>query len=637
MNKHTIIGTAGHIDHGKTTLIKALTGIDADRLKEEKERGITIDIGFAYWRDDVTIMDVPGHEKFIRNMVAGVSTIDFFLLVIAADDGIMPQTIEHLDILNFFNIRDGIVVLNKIDLVDPEWCELVRQDIISLLTRYHLGHLPVIPVSAVQNINIGLLLQHMEAKINSIHQRICPQPFRLLIDRSFQIKGFGTVVTGTVLSGTLDKGDEVEIYPARRKVKVRGIQIHTHDTSRVETGYRAAVNLPGISKDEIKRGDVLALPDSMVPVTEFSGIMRTVSHLPLKIKNRSKVHVYTGTAERLGQIFWYDDSRYLEPNHDYHIRIKLFDPVSAARLDAFLIRLHSPVLTLAGGKIAEINPARLSASGKNWNDYFNIMQGRDLFAIIEKIIQTRGLYPVSSQILRAHLFEPAGTFQTYIAELQNRKKIVSVVIKGTEHFIHTQNMEQLHHQILNFINIYHHQNPLKPGINLKELCSSLEKQRLSGGLVEACVNLLLQEKKIVHAENVYSLPDFSVQISRDPEQSRTAILEKLKAGNFSPPDIDELAHQLEMPSEEIRLLLTGLVKEGRVISINQKFYLHAEVWDRLIRFLQNYFSTQIQMPVAALKEFIATTRKYAIPIFEYLDSSGLTVRAGDSRKKGPAM
>ena len=280
---HTIIGTAGHIDHGKTAVIRALTGIDADRLKEEKERGITIDIGFAYWRDDVTILDVPGHEKFIRNMVAGVNTVDFFLLVIAADDGIMPQTIEHLEILNFFNIHDGIVVINKADLVDEEWLSLVKEEVSGLLQKHHLHHLPIIDVSALTLHNIDQLKVMIEDKITRLQHKESHQPFRLLTDRSFVIKGFGTVVTGTVLSGQLRKNEEVQIMPGGSVKKVRGLQIHGKDTGQVDIGERAAVNLQGISKTEVTRGDVLIRPLSLPVVTEFSGILRTVSKIPLKI------------------------------------------------------------------------------------------------------------------------------------------------------------------------------------------------------------------------------------------------------------------------------------------------------------------------------------------------------------------
>jgi len=300
MKKHTIIGTAGHIDHGKTAVIRALTGIDADRLKEEKERGITIDIGFAYWKDDVTILDVPGHEKFIRNMVAGVSTIDLFLLVIAADDGIMPQTVEHLDILNFFNIKDGIVILNKIDLVDEEWLSLVEEDIRALLKKYNLDAISIVKVSATTNKNIDTLRELIERKIEEQTEIVSTQPFRLFVDRSFTIKGFGTVVTGTVLSGILQKSEDIKVLPQDITKRVRGLQVHGKETDTVKSGDRAAINLQGISKVQISRGDALIKDNTLLGSSEFIGSLRTVSNIQPRINNRTKVRVYIGTAERIG-------------------------------------------------------------------------------------------------------------------------------------------------------------------------------------------------------------------------------------------------------------------------------------------------------------------------------------------------
>lgn len=634
MKKHTIIGTAGHIDHGKTALIKALTGIDTDRLKEEKERGITIDIGFAYWHDQVTLIDVPGHEKFIRNMVAGVSTIDFFLLVIAADDGIMPQTIEHLDILNFFNIRDGIVVINKIDLVEQPWLELVRQEVADLLKKYSLGHLPVISVSAMKNLNIAQLRQAIEDKINTTRQKQSNRPFRLSVDRAFQIKGFGTVVTGTVLSGNLNKGAEVEIFPGGKKVKVRGLQIHTRDTDQVEINQRAAVNLSDLNKDEVFRGDVLAPPGTMLPVIEFSGILRTVSQLTVQIKNRNRVQVYTGTVEKPGHIFWYEDTRFLQANQSYHVRIKLDETVAAVPGDAFLVRLHSPVLTLAGGNILEINPAHIISAEKNWQEYFSIMSGNNFPAQIERIIFDQGLHPLPWQILQAKLFEQPDTINKYLAELVAAEKVRVIIIKGSEHYVHTAHLKSLSGEIIAYLGSYHRQNPLKAGVNFPELRTGTGKDWLPEELHTAALQYLMNGNIIKQDQNVYSLLDFTIKIAQDLNQVGQLLLEKLANAKFSPPDLTELSGLLQMPLEEVRILINTLARQKLLISINQKLFLHHAVHEQLIQFLRDYFSGQSQMPVAILKDFMATTRKYVIPIFEYLDASGFTVRSGDVRKKG---
>ena len=637
MKRHTIIGTAGHIDHGKTALIKAITGIDADRLKEEKERGITIDIGFAYWKDEVTIIDVPGHEKFVRNMVAGVSTIDFFMLVIAADDGIMPQTIEHLDILNFFNIRDGIVVINKIDLVDTEWLELLQEEIQEFLQKYDLNHLPVVAVSAVSGKNIDQLKSIIEQKINELQEHESTRPFRLFVDRSFSIKGFGTVVTGTVLSGRIKKGDEVQILPSGKISKVRGIQTHIHDVDSVNKGERAAINLQSVAKDEVTRGDVLSKPQSLTAVTEFSGKMKTVSKIPIKVMNRSRVRVYTGTAEKMGQIIWYDNLKTLQENEEYHVRIKVDEPLSAARDDVFLIRLHSPVLTLAGGKIVELNPPRIRHQPEHWRSYFKKMSEDNRQNVIEEIIRNSGMAALSVKDLQHQFFESQDLIKIDVTTLVKRNHLREISLKGVSHFIHENNFARFLESILEKVKSFHHTNPHKQGLNLNELFTSLGKKWIAEEVFESAIKKLVNSHELKSEHNLYSLYDFKIKIGTDTDKTIQQILDKFKTERFSPPDIEQLAAQLEMDKKEVQSLLGVLVKEKKLISITVGIYLHSEVFIELLEFLKNYFSKNDDMPVSALKDFIQTSRKFAIPIFEFLDSEGYTARFGDIRKTGPEL
>ncbi len=635
MKQHTIIGTAGHIDHGKTALIKALTGIDADRLKEEKDRGITIDLGFAYWRDDVTIIDVPGHEKFIRNMVAGVSTIDFFMLVIAADDGIMPQTIEHLDILNFFNINNGIVVINKSDLVDQEWLDLIREEVRDLLDRYGLTGLPIIPCSAHTGSNIDLLKENIEQEISRIEENTSSRPFRLLVDRSFSIKGFGTVVTGTVLSGILHKGDEITLMPAQRPVKVRGIQTHTSDVDQVAPGFRAAVNLQGIGKEEIIRGDVICQNNTMMPVIEFTGIIKTVSKIPLaKILNHSRIHAYVGTAECPGELIWYDKSGYLRENREYHVRIKLSRPLTATRSDAFLIRLHSPVVTLAGGKILEVNPPKIRHKEEEWVSYFKNMSAADLTEVTAAFILQSDLSAVSLSLLQKKIFIDIAAISGIIADLIKRKKIRSFKIKGEDFFVHEKSFSNLLEDIIEFLSGYHQKMAHRPGINQAELVNAMDKTWVLSEITEAALQKLLNSDQIRIEQNLIAKSGFKIQMSKDADEIRSAVLSRLEESAFAPPTPTELADELEISQDEIRTLIAMLSKGKQVIFIQNQFYLHQKNWQRLIDHLKNYFSDQPEMPVSALKEFIQTTRKFAIPLFEYLDSEGYTERSGDVRKKG---
>jgi len=634
MKKHTIIGTSGHIDHGKTAIIKALTGIDADRLKEEKDRGITIDIGFAYWKEDVTILDVPGHEKFIRNMVAGVSTVDFFLLIIAADDGIMPQTIEHLDILNFFNIRDGIVILNKIDLVDQEWLSLVEDDVLNLLKKYNLESIPIVKVSAVTNENIDHLRDLIEQKIAGKAGSESTQPFRLLVDRSFTIKGFGTVVTGTVLSGILRKGEDIEILPQEIKKKVRGLQAHGKETDMVATGDRAAVNIQAISKVEVTRGDVLIHNDALSSTTEFIGTMRTVSNFQIKIGNRSKVRVYVGTAERIGQLIWFENDKLLEQKSEYHVRIKLETPLVAARNDAFLIRLHSPLITLAGGRIIEVNPPKIQHKENDWQSYFETMASHNYEEIIGSIITNRKLESVSSLFLQQKLFEEKSIITEEVENLLKQKKIRSIKFKGLDYYVSVVSFDQLVDNIEKYISEFHQNNPHLPGLNHQELFAGSGYSWLQSEIFDAAIKKLLNSDILKLEQNFYSLADFSIRVSKDIDIVESEILNIIRDTRFSPATGSEISQKIDMPLKEIQSIINLLIKNQKLVNISRDIFIDQTIWEELLSFLRNFFENQSEMPVSALKEFINTTRKYAIPIFEYLDSQGYTVRAGDVRKKG---
>jgi selenocysteine-specific elongation factor len=635
MKPHTIIGTAGHIDHGKTALIKALTGIDADRLKEEKDRGITIDLGFAYWRDDVTIIDVPGHEKFIRNMVAGVSTIDFFILVIAADDGIMPQTIEHLEILNFFNIDNGIVAINKSDLVDQEWLDLISEEVNTLLDTYNLSHLPVVTCSAQTGLNIEILREKIEDKISQIEEKVTSRPFRLPVDRSFSIKGFGTVVTGTVLSGTVYKGNEVTLLPAERTLKVRGIQTHTSDVDEAAPGFRAAINLQGIGKEEIIRGDVICQQHAMMPVHEFTGVIKTVSKIPVsKIPNHCQIHAYVGTAECPGEMIWYDDSRYLHENQTYHVRIKLNRPLTAARKDAFLIRLHSPVITLAGGKILEVNPNKIRHKADEWISYFEQMACDELGDVVEAVVLQNGLSAVSLSIVQKKFFEDVSVLRDILSDLNKRKRVRSFKIKNEDFYVHEKSFDLLLRNIVTYLSEYHEKMAHKPGINQAELINAMDLSWVAPEIIESAVRKLINSKEIRLEQNLLAKFDFKIQMSKDSDEVRQSALSLLEQSAFAPPTPSELANQIEVSHDEIKTLISMLNKEKLVVPIQRDFYLHHNNWQRLLEFLKNYFASNPEMPVSALKDFIQTTRKYAIPLFEYLDSEGYTDRSGDVRRKG---
>jgi len=637
MKKHTIIGTAGHIDHGKTALIKALTGIDTDRLKEEKERGITIDIGFAYWKENVTIIDVPGHEKFIRNMVAGVSTIDFFILVIAADDGIMPQTIEHLDILKFFNIKDGIVVINKIDLVDEEWLALITDEIEKLLKQYDLNTLPIIQVSSIKGIGIDKFKVMVEEKIENHDKSVVSRPFRLLVDRSFSVKGFGAVVTGTVLSGELNTGEDIQILPSGFETKVRGLQEHTASIKSVQVGDRAAVNLQNIPKEGVGRGDVLVKPNTLSAISEFTGYMKTVSKLPIKIKNYCRIRVHIGTSERLGKLIWFDEPPNLEPDKYYHVRIQLDSPVATARNDAFLVRLHSPLITLAGGKILEINPPKLKKSDSLWQQYFDEIKSDDLFKITELIIKNKKLQPASLQNIQNKLFEISDVIDSTINTLISKKKLKTITFKGNDHFIHIENFNAFADELKMFISNYHNDFPHKPGTNLQEIIGGFKKRKIVTEVFDAALKKLINSESIALNQNFYSLKDFKLQVSKDTDSAKSELLSVLEKTLYECPTPDEISKKIEISKNEAYSLLQLLIKEKQIKQINNTYYLHKRNWDSLLNFLRNHFESNKEIEVSHLKEFVKTSRKFVIPLFEFLDSQDITRRVGNVREKGSSL
>jgi len=637
MKKHTIIGTAGHIDHGKTALIKALTGIDTDRLKEEKERGITIDIGFAYWKDDVTIIDVPGHEKFIRNMVAGVSTIDFFILVIAADDGIMPQTIEHLDILKFFNIKDGIVVINKIDLVDEEWLALITDEIQNLLTLYELSNLPTIQTSSIKGIGIDKFKVLVEEKVENHDKSVDSKPFRHLVDRSFSVKGFGAVVTGTVLSGNIGVGEDIQILPSGFETKVRGLQEHITSVKSVQVGDRAAVNLQNIPKEGVGRGDVLVKPNTLSAISEFTGYMRTVSKLPVKIKNYCRIRVHIGTSERLGKLIWFDQTTNLEPDKYYHVKIQLESPVAAARNDAFLVRLHSPLITLAGGKILEINPPKLKKSETNWQQYFENLRSEDLVIITESILKNAKLLPVSRQYIQKKLFEDSDIIESTVNTLNNKKKLKSITFKGNDHFIHIDNFNAFADELRMYISNYHKDFPHKPGINLQEIIGGFKHRKIDTEVFEAALKKLINSESIVLNQNIYSLKDFKLQVSKDTDSATNELITILRDALYECPTPDEISEIIEISKNEVYSLLQMLIKENQIKQVNNTYYLHKKNWDSLLFFLRKHFESNKEIEVSHLKDFVKTSRKYVIPLFEFLDSQDITRRVGNVREKGSSL
>ncbi len=632
MKKHTIIGMAGNIDHGKTALIKALTGIETDRLKEEQERGITIDIGFAYWQDDITIIDVPGHEKFVRNMVAGVSTVDIFLMVIAADDGIMPQTREHLDILKFFGVKNGVVALNKADLVDDEWLNLVKEDIDNLLINNGFENIPIIPVSAVTGEGVEQLEEKIKTVIEKIHKPQNDRPFRLNIDRSFLAKGFGVVITGTVLSSGVETGATLQALPSFKECKVRGVQVHQRSTASAITGQRAAINLVGIEKPELGRGVVLVQPDSLDICRELLAEIYTTENLPYRIKGHQKVRVHLGTAEHLAKIAWFEEEPALQNKQVYHIRIRFETEAVAAPQDPVLIRSFSPVTTIAGGRVLEINPPRIGKEKADWLSYFQSLASNDLDTVIRLIFTHAGYRSFTVQEICRKLFQNEEQVKEILNKLVKQKVLTAFEYKDAQHFISNKKIEEMLQIVHDKIRTILGQDTVKRGLNFRELSNALRSYRLSEAFLYRVLVYGINRGVLFKDNEYYAHKDMSG--SGKMEQLQKEIEYIYLQSRFTPPDLDTLAHQLKESSKDIKTITLDLSKRDILYSIGGRYYLHNRVLQELFRFLRNHFAGQEVIDIATIKAFVNSTRKFVIPLLEFLDNKGYTIRQGDKRIKG---
>jgi selenocysteine-specific elongation factor len=469
--KQVVMGTAGHIDHGKTQLIKTLTGIDTDRLKEEKERGITIDLGFAHLRfandTEVGVIDVPGHERFVRNMLAGVGGIDLVMLVIAADEGVMPQTREHLAICQLLRIKDGLVALTKTDLVDEDWLGLVTEDTHAFLKGTFLEGKPIVPVSAKTGQGIDELKQVLQTLVADVPPKQLAGKFRLPIDRVFTIRGFGTVVTGTLFSGSIRVEDRVEIYPKGIEVKVRGLQVHNESVPEAIAGQRTAINLQGIEKVELERGDVLGRPGEFSPTFMLDAFLQHLPDAPRPLRHRARVRLHLGTSELMGRVILLDRDA-LAPGEEAYVQYRLEAPAIALPHDRYVIRSYSPVQTIGGGVLLDVQPAKHRRGAAGLGTHFQLLASGAPEAIIAHHLKQAG-----HAGLRVLEFLP----RTELPEMRLRQVAAALRQSGQARavnadlgwYLHTEAFTALINELRNHLANYHRENPLKPNISIEEL------------------------------------------------------------------------------------------------------------------------------------------------------------------------
>lgn len=635
MKQHTIIGMAGHIDHGKTALIKALTGIETDRAPEEKKRGITIDIGFAYWRDDVTIIDVPGHEKFVHNMVAGVSTVDFFLLVIAADDGVMPQTVEHLDILKFFGVEQGIAAITKSDLMDEEWLELMRSETESFLAQKGFSQIPIFNVSSSTGQGIEQLRAELISKIQNKHTRRSERPFRLNVDRSFTVKGYGQVVTGTVLSSAVHSGDSLILLPDETQVKVRAIQIHQHETEQVFSGQRAALNIGGAAKAKLLRGKVLAEPGSLEPARQLLARVTTTDYFDFRIKRHSLVRVHLGASELNGRLDWFEQESHLQKKKSFHLRIKFEDPAVCAPGDAILIRSLSPAITVAGGRVLQINPPKLKRDFSGWKTYMQTLSRGSLAERMQQFFLYDPYKAFAAHDLQRHFFENEQTVLHTLKALIKNKKVVAQEKNGIKFYFSLPALETVVSRIRDFVNDGLKENAARKGFNNAEIAAALKKPHISPFMLEISLKRALNKGVLTKYDNLYGIEDRS----RDAQSEKMLrqISDIYAQARFNPPGIEQLSAELKRSKEEIKSLTRQLLKKEQLVSVGGQFYLHSRVFEELTAWIADYFKTNKELAVSAVRDFTASSRKFIIPLLEFLDHKLITERRGEVRIKGKSL
>jgi selenocysteine-specific elongation factor len=633
--KQVILGTAGHIDHGKTSLIRALTGIDTDRLKEEKLRGITIELGFAYMDlpsgERLGIVDVPGHERFVRHMVAGATGIDLVALVIAADEGVMPQTREHMEICELLHVKKGLVVLTKTDLVsDPEWVEMVREDVSDFLTGTFLQGTPMIAVSAATGEGIEELRLELDKLVSQVQPRSPDGPFRLSVDRVFTMRGFGTVVTGTSLSGKLCIGDPVTIYPSELKSKVRGLQVHNLDVQEVWPGQRTAINLQGMERALIQRGDVIATPGALVATHMVDVHLSLLASSPRPLKNRAKIRFHTGTAEHLATAVLLEEEE-LAPGKETFSQIRLEQPIAALRGDRFVVRSYSPVQTIGGGTILHPLPSKHKGQAKREAaSALGNLLGADDPDIVLWHVRNAGWAGLTEQELLVRSNVPPKLLEKTLQQSISQKKII-LYDKDNRRLLDPDALEKLKLTILDTLTDYHQRFPLKTGMPKEELAAQLPRP-VDTRLYNYTLRQLIDKNSIAQEMEWVRLASHKIDLTKDEQVIRQKIEKAYREAGLQTPFFKEIADKLSGNPRQHQDVLEWMFSQGILVKVKEDLYFHADALHELQGRLVSYLKENGEISTPQFKEMTQTSRKYTIPLLEYFDAQKVTIRIGDARR-----
>ena len=607
-----VVGTAGHIDHGKTALVKALTGTDTDGLAEEKARGMTIDLGFAYLDQSITIIDVPGHEKFIKNMVAGVSTIDIALLVVAADDGIMPQTREHLQILKLLGIKKGIIALTKTDLItDPEWIDLIELELHDLVSDTFLKNAPLIRTSIQKNIGLDILKEEIIHQSKNLNKNTDRGFFYMPIDRVFSKKGFGTIVTGTVLSGKLKMGDELDIVPGKKSARVRGLQTHGSIASSVKMGDRAAINLSGTGLAHLIRGQVISSKNWVKETNKIIARVTMISDTKWELKNRQRVHLHIGTTEVISRVVINNS---IKSNQSANVLFLLEKPLATLMNQNFIIRSFSPMETIGGCVVLDTDPTFKRKELSGWVDKLCLESSKRF----NQFVNINWKNPKSSGTWARDFNTNDIEIKSWITKenLVNNQGIV----------FSSQSFDLSVKLVQNTLRAFHQKYPYKKSLAKERI---IDDTKLSINWLTFIFSSI--KNKLVYVDGGYALKSHSVELSINDERLSDKLEEELKKAEYNLPNVNTL---LSDDNKKKLELLHVLKNNNKVYEIAQDKWIHASVWNKLTNELSDFFSTNDSLKVADFKNITNTSRKNAIPMLEFLDKMNITNRSGDFRIKG---
>ncbi len=632
--REVVLGTAGHVDHGKTSLVRALTGIDTDRLKEEKARGITIELGFAHLDlpcgHRLGIIDVPGHERFVKNMVAGAAGIDLVAFVIAADEGVMPQTREHFEICKLLGVQQGLVVITKKDMVDAEWLELVQDDVRQFLADSFLEKAPMFAVSATTGEGIEAVRAELDRLVSKSELAEAHGPFRLPVDRIFTMKGFGAVVTGTSISGRIAVGDEVVIYPQELAGKIRGIQVHSNDVEEVEAGHRTAINVQGIDKELIGRGDMLATPGSLHPSYMLDAEFLYLSGNKKPFKNRARVRVHLGTAEVMGRVVLLDDEEAL-PGSTCNVQLLLEEPVTAWPGDRYVVRSYSPVYTIGGGAVLNGVSLRKRRRFRPENGAaFKIFLEGGQEELAQLHIRESGFAGLTFDELAVRLGLFGKRLKKLLSGPLSARKIM-VVESDKQRMVEESVFLSLTDKVVAILTAYHTENPMQSGLAKEELRFQLQRG-LDQRLFQVLLNDLVKSGRIVQADAEVRLADHQVSFKEDEESLRRDMEQLYADAGLKPPTLKEVVSRFDsLPQARVREMLALLVRDKSVLKINEDLYFHAATLDALAEQVREFCRGGGELDAQSFKGMTGLTRKFSIPLLEYFDKIKLTIRVGDKR------